>query len=207
MDRAFISADNRRSDLNPAARPPGRSPEAQRRERERSDMTTKSRLYLGVAALAIAVVLTGSVVEVSAQQSATPAVAIDNDDIGGVVTGPNGPEAGVWVIAETTRSADPLRQDRRHRRPGPLRRARSAEGQLQGLGARLRPRRFAEGRRASPASSSTSRRCRRRTTPAAAQYYPAIYWYSMLKIPDAERVRRQRATSRPRSRRPTGSTR
>ena len=65
-------------------------------------MTTKSRLYLGVAALAIAVVLTGSVVEVSAQQSAPPAVAIDNDDIGGVVTGANGPEAGVWVIAETT---------------------------------------------------------------------------------------------------------
>ena len=28
-------------------------------------------------------------------------VAIDNDDIGGVVTGPSGPEAGVWVIAET----------------------------------------------------------------------------------------------------------
>ena len=54
-------------------------------------MTTKSRLYLGVAALAIAVVLTGSVVEVSAQQSAPPAVAIDNDDIGGVVTGANGP--------------------------------------------------------------------------------------------------------------------
>src|SRR5205823_2555531 len=35
-----------------------------------------------------------------AQQPAT--VAIDNDDIGGVVTGPSGPEAGVWVIAETT---------------------------------------------------------------------------------------------------------
>ena len=31
-----------------------------------------------------------------------PAVAIDADDIGGVVTGPRGPEAGVWVIAETT---------------------------------------------------------------------------------------------------------
>jgi hypothetical protein len=29
-------------------------------------------------------------------------VAIDNDDIGGVVTGSTGPEAGVWVIAETT---------------------------------------------------------------------------------------------------------
>ena len=29
-------------------------------------------------------------------------VAIDSDDIGGVVRGPGGPEAGVWVIAETT---------------------------------------------------------------------------------------------------------
>ena len=34
-----------------------------------------------------------------AQQAA---VAIDSDDIGGVVRGPAGPEAGVWVIAETT---------------------------------------------------------------------------------------------------------
>ena len=38
-----------------------------------------------------------------ASLSAQPtAVSIDNDDIGGVVSGPNGPEAGVWVIAETT---------------------------------------------------------------------------------------------------------
>jgi hypothetical protein len=35
-----------------------------------------------------------------AQQPASD-VAIDNDDIGGVVSGPKGPEAGVWVIAET----------------------------------------------------------------------------------------------------------
>jgi hypothetical protein len=35
---------------------------------------------------------------VFAQGAAT--VAIDNDDIGGLVTGQNGP-AGVWVIAET----------------------------------------------------------------------------------------------------------
>ena len=27
---------------------------------------------------------------------------VGSDNIGGVVTGPNGPEAGVWVIAETT---------------------------------------------------------------------------------------------------------
>ena len=29
-------------------------------------------------------------------------VTVNGDNIGGVVTGPNGPEAGVWVIAETT---------------------------------------------------------------------------------------------------------
>ena len=37
-----------------------------------------------------------------AQQSPAPAVEIDDDDIGGVVTSRFGPEAGVWVIAETT---------------------------------------------------------------------------------------------------------
>jgi len=40
-----------------------------------------------------------------AQQRADQSVAIDNDDIGGVVTSSNGPEAGVWVIAETCRLA------------------------------------------------------------------------------------------------------
>src|SRR6201981_4205079 len=36
-----------------------------------------------------------------ARLEAQTRVAIDDDDIGGVVTGPHGPEAGVWVIAET----------------------------------------------------------------------------------------------------------
>src|SRR6185312_15970770 len=38
----------------------------------------------------------------SAQQAASQAVRVDNDDIGGVVTSAKGPEAGVWVIAETS---------------------------------------------------------------------------------------------------------
>ena len=37
----------------------------------------------------------------TAQNPASAPVAIDTDDIGGAVTGPGGPEAGVWVIAET----------------------------------------------------------------------------------------------------------
>jgi hypothetical protein len=36
----------------------------------------------------------------SARQTA-PAIPIDNDDIAGIVTSAAGPEAGVWVIAET----------------------------------------------------------------------------------------------------------
>ena len=61
-------------------------------------MRLKAPLYLTVAAIGIASVLAAA----PAQLRAQTAVAIDNDDIGGVVTGANGPEAGVWVIAETT---------------------------------------------------------------------------------------------------------
>src|SRR4051812_5107200 len=46
------------------------------------------------------IILFGAAVVALAQQRAT--VAIDNDDIGGVVTSAKGPEAGVWVIAETS---------------------------------------------------------------------------------------------------------
>ncbi len=35
-------------------------------------------------------------------QPTAETVLVDDDDIGGVITGPNGPEAGVWVIAEKT---------------------------------------------------------------------------------------------------------
>ena len=52
------------------------------------------------------------------------------------------------------RSADEIRQDRRHRRPGPLRRSPTCRRRTTGLGARLRPGRFAQDARASPASSS-----------------------------------------------------
>ncbi len=41
-----------------------------------------------------------SLVALYAGQPGAP-VPMDTDDIAGVVTGPNGPEAGVWVIAET----------------------------------------------------------------------------------------------------------
>src|SRR5258705_13833409 len=54
-------------------------------------MTMRRSLYLSAVAALLAIAPTPSMAQ----------VAIDADDIGGVVTGPNGPEAGVWVIAET----------------------------------------------------------------------------------------------------------
>jgi hypothetical protein len=54
-------------------------------------MSETKRILWG---LATSILLAGCATE-------TPPVAIDDDDIGGVVTSTNGPEAGVWVIAET----------------------------------------------------------------------------------------------------------
>ena len=53
--------------------------------------------------LAIALVISAGIVSGTRafQGQSASAIAIDADDIGGIVTGPSGPEAGVWVIAET----------------------------------------------------------------------------------------------------------
>src|SRR4051794_39482674 len=57
-------------------------------------MRQSKRFFLLTSALFGAVLFAGAA-------HAQGSVAIDTDDIGGVVTGPQGPEAGVWVIAET----------------------------------------------------------------------------------------------------------
>src|SRR5215471_9069537 len=62
----------------------------------------KKRAFLTrIIVLAGALMAAASLTVLRAGQTPAGAVAIDNDDIGGVVTGAKGPEAGVWVIAET----------------------------------------------------------------------------------------------------------
>src|SRR5260370_29446654 len=63
-------------------------------------MTIKQALYLGTSAIAVAAFAIAAPTQVRAQAQAA-GITIDGDDIGGVVTGPRGAEAGVWVIAET----------------------------------------------------------------------------------------------------------
>src|SRR5688572_30965913 len=61
-------------------------------------MTRRAHLRLG--SLVVAVVVAG-LATLHARQAQPGRVAVDPDDLGGVVNGPRGPEAGVWVIAET----------------------------------------------------------------------------------------------------------
>src|SRR5262245_66501621 len=68
---------------------------------ERRPQMTRRSLHLRIAGVAVAGLVAAALGSVSGQGQ-NRSVAVDADDIGGVVTGPNGPEAGVWVIAETT---------------------------------------------------------------------------------------------------------
>ncbi len=135
----------------------------------------------GAIALVIAVLLSVQTVRVTAQSGD---IKIDADDIAGTVTGPKGPEAGVWVIAETTdlptRFARIVVTDDRGRYLVPdlpkatynvwvrgygltdSQKVPSAPGKIVNLTAVVAP-----------------------DPRTAARYYPAGYWFSMLRIPDA----------------------
>ncbi len=60
------------------------------------------KLSVPLVTLGAAVLVVASFAGTGAVQQSGAQVQIDNNDLGGVVTGPRGPEAGVWVIAETT---------------------------------------------------------------------------------------------------------
>jgi hypothetical protein len=137
---------------------------------------TRKHWLCAVVVLGIA---TCSALPLRAQQ---PAVAVDADDIGGVVTGPNGPEAGVWVIAETTdlatRYIKSVVTDDRGRYLIPDLPPANYEVFVRGYGlvdsAKVRG---APGRTVDLTATPAP------TPKAAAEIYPAIYWYAMLKTP------------------------
>src|SRR5215813_8041003 len=148
-------------------------------------MTTRSVLGLAAAAVAIAVLGAGSMVRLDAQQPGAGAVPIDGDDIGGVVTGPSGPEAGVWVIAETTelptKFARIVVTDDQGRYVVPDLPKAKYTVWVRGYGLVDSAKVDAE-----PGKQLNLRAVPAANDAAAAQYYPAIYWYSMMKIPDAD---------------------
>jgi hypothetical protein len=134
-----------------------------------------------VAGLAAAGYLLASSTPLEAQT----AVAIDADDIGGVVTGPHGPEAGVWVIAETrdlpTRYAKMVVTDDQGRYVVPDLPKANYQVWVRGYGLIDSPKADA-----TPGKQVNLTAVAAPNDAAAAQYYPAIYWFSMLKIPDQD---------------------
>jgi hypothetical protein len=114
----------------------------------------------------------------------TVAIAIDNDDIGGIVTGLKGPEAGVWVIAETTdlptKFAKMVATDDQGRYVIPDLPKAKYKIWVRGYGLVDSPKVDGE-----PGKQLNLTAVIAPNEAAAAKYYPAIYWYTMMKIPPA----------------------
>src|SRR5688572_22830711 len=113
---------------------------------------------------------------------ASGGTAIDGDDIAGVVTGARGPEAGVWVIAETselpTKFARTVVTDDKGRYLVPDLPAASYDIWVRGYG-------LVDSRkqRAKPGTTLNLQATPAPNPRAAAEYYPAGYWFSLIKVP------------------------
>ena len=145
---------------------------------------TKLRRFF--AAIAVGVWLLGHALCVAAQPvTRADEIAIDSDDIAGVVTSENGPEAGAWVIAETEDLPTKLRKivvtdaDGRYLLPD-LPRATYLLW-IRGYGLADSPR-----TRATPGSRVALRAVIAPNARVAAEVYPANYWYSLIQIPGAD---------------------
>ena len=111
------------------------------------------------------------------------AVQVDGDDIGGVVTGPDGPEAGVWVIAETmdlpTRFNKIVVTDDQGRYLIPDLPSANYDVWVRGYGLVDSPK-----LQATPGSTHDLTAVVAPDARAAAHYYPAGYWFSLIEVPD-----------------------
>jgi hypothetical protein len=138
-----------------------------------------------IAVLTATVVVTQLNVQASAQARPTAAgVRIDPDDIGGVVTSSKGPEAGVWVIAETTNLPTKFHKlvvtDDQGRFVIPDLPRATYKVWVRGYG-------LVDSTAVSttPGKSLNLTATIAPTPRDAAQYYPASYWLSLMEIPDA----------------------
>ena len=142
----------------------------------------RRRLDLRIALVVIAAFVAAALTGVRAGQVTTGSVAIDDDDIGGVVTGPRGPEAGVWVIAETTslptRLIKSVVTDDQGRYLVPDLPKATYDVWVRGYGLVDSPK-----VKAAPGKALNLTAVPAPNAKAAADYYPAQYWLSLLQLP------------------------
>ena len=146
-------------------------------------MRTTRGVCVNVVALVIVVLLATGQSRPTAQQTIDPAIRPGANDLGGVVTSVKGPEAGVWVIAETTdlptKFAKIVVTDDQGRYLIPDLPKVGYNVWVRGYGLIDSPK-----IRTSPGKVLNLRAVTAPSPAAAAEYYPAIYWYSMLEVPD-----------------------
>lgn len=145
-------------------------------------MRTAKSLYLaGTVLLSLAGILVASRASLHAQQGA--AMQVKANEIGGVVTSNKGPEAGVWVIAETTdlptRYIKEVVTDDRGRYLLPDLPKGKYTVWARGYGLVDSPKVQTETGKTvdlKPAVAPDAK--------TAAQLYPANYWYALMKVPE-----------------------
>jgi hypothetical protein len=132
-------------------------------------------------ALGALVAVALSIAGIAAQQS-SGSIAIDPDDLAGVVTGPKGPEAGVWVVAETTQLPTKFARivvtDDQGRYLVPDLPKATYTVWVRGYGLVDSPK-----VQATPGKELNLTATVAPDAKAAAQYYPAGYWFSLIKVP------------------------
>jgi hypothetical protein len=144
-------------------------------------MTKRIRPSWTAAMSVFALLLFGMSTQLVGQR---PAVAVDGDDIGGVVTGSRGPEAGVWVIAETTNLPTKFTRivvtddQGRYLLPDLPKAGYNVWVRGYGLVDSAKVQSMPGNMLNLTASIAPNAR-------AAAEYYPAQYWLSLLAVPKA----------------------
>jgi hypothetical protein len=145
-------------------------------------MKSAKLLYFGsLVALVIGGYLITTNTHLAAQQTAS--VKIKANDIGGVVSSSKGPEAGVWVIAETTdlptRYIKEVVTDDRGRYVIPELPKAKYTVFARGYGLMDSPKVEAEPGKLIDLKPTVAPDAK-----SAAQYYPGNYWYSLMKVPE-----------------------
>jgi hypothetical protein len=145
-------------------------------------MRTKTALHFGVVAVGVSVLVAASLPGPSERGVSGQVIRVAENDISGVVTSPSGPEAGVWVIAETsdlpTKYAKIVVTDDRGRYVIPELPRATYNVWVRGYGLIDSPQ-----QRARPGATLNLRAVPAPTPAAAAEYYPAGHWYSLMRIP------------------------
>jgi hypothetical protein len=136
----------------------------------------KTKLYWSLAVIGVVALLAACAAQMGAQEGGGGSV------LDGVVTSSKGPEAGVWVIAETTNLPTKFTKivvtDDRGRYVMPELPQANYSVWVRGYGLIDSPKVAA-----TPGKTLDLTAVIAPSAAAAAEYYPPIYWYSMLKIP------------------------